>query len=154
MAVGRTNAKGASGGGANTILLTGPIENVSFDGGVDQGVCKLVWTSGTDVDVSFVTTDPIDLTPYSKLWISWEGKDYEPNYNEEHAIVVSTIKTATRATYDARILRVGGFYDNQGKIESLDISALNGSYYIRAHVWNDSPPATAYTKVYSLWLEV
>jgi len=102
-----------------------------------------------------VTDSAIDLTPYSKLYIAWEGSFTGLNSNNV-SLVASATKNAGYNTYDARIIRTSSFTANTAVLESLDISALNGSYYIRYHAYSDDDDASDLVnlQVYAIWLEV
>lgn len=103
---------------------------------------------------AWVTTDPVDLTGYNTLYIAWNNKSGS-GADSLVALVVSTTKSATLNTYDARIYHAGATPDDN-VVESLDISGLSGSYYIRMHGKDDDPTNVddAVPCMYALWLEV
>ena len=112
--------------------------------------------AGGEKDAYFVIDDAIDLTPYSKLWAVWSvgiGAGSEAT-NSLSAINISTTKNGSYSVYTARIVRTATTA-NPVK-DSVDVSALNGSYYVRIHARTNSSDGAdaASATFYGIWLEV
>lgn len=86
--------------------------------------------SGSDPgEMSVVTDSAIDLTNYtylSALVYTGPGASYAAE------LIASTNKTGDHDTYDARV-EAAGSSTLDYKLLKVDVSALNGSYYLRMH---------------------
>lgn len=157
MAIGNTNA--IIGDSRKDLLLAGA-QSVAWEmvgsGGTGftwPSYLRLVTAETGGSEIFYVVANVIDLSSYSKLWISWEGT-HASGSPGQWALAVSSTKNALLATYDARILRTSPFGGATGARESLDISALNGEYYIRVHVKPYSGSTITTEDILSVWLEV
>lgn len=83
---------------------------------------------------SWITTNAIDLTALTKLVFDWQGlhtDGYGDPGNVQYAIQVVTAaqRTSNELTYTANYSKTFAF--TRETAAELDVSALNGSYYIR-----------------------
>lgn len=133
-------------------LFFGGKEEVVIDGGLNEKHAIVILADTYQEDAYFVTNAAIDLTPYSKVGIVWEGIEYAREGGPSSgSLVVSTVKSASRETYDARVIRLYSFY---GNVDLLDVSALSGNYYIRVHAFNYGYDSTMSIRAFTIWLEV
>lgn len=106
----------------------------------------------------YVTADAIDLTPYSKLYIAWEGS--VGGTNSYAVLAVSTTKIASYSTYDARIARTTSFEESLSGVgdnaqrEFIDVSSLSGNHYIRIHSVTGTGTVFSNLIIRGLWLGV
>jgi len=114
--------------------------------------------SGSGADTSeetVVTVDTLSLTDYDTAYCDWYGtmagtESYE---DTKHAFIISTNQMASYTTYDARVLQEDGFVRT---VDSLDVSGLDGDYYIRVHVRSTGSggyPCTGRTYAYKIWFD-
>jgi hypothetical protein len=104
-------------------------------------------TAEDDAEASFVTTQRIDLTPYSSLKINMY---FVTDVGEGH-IIVSSNQTGSLEDYTANVTLWGSPGTN-----TLNVSNLSGEYYIRIHVRNYDPYGwgmSSFLDVYKVWLE-
>lgn len=83
---------------------------------------------------SWITANPIDLTELNKLVFDWQGlhtDGYGDPGNVQYAIQVVTAaqRTSNELTYTANYSKTFAFARETAA--ELNVSALNGSYYIR-----------------------
>lgn len=98
---------------------------------------------------TYVINNTIDITEYSSLKVDWESTGYIGTQNRTH-LVVSDNKTDSCDVYTARLYFEANF---SRRINTLDISGLSGSYYIRAHKSMYLQDYYPQLKVYNVWLE-
>ena len=98
---------------------------------------------------TYVTDEMIDVTNYNALKIEWH---VQAMWGGLGALIVSTNKMGNYLTYDAQLAQA---IDTDGRvIGSLDISGLNGNYYIRMHAVSDLyGEAPGEIEAYKVWLE-
>ena len=98
---------------------------------------------------TYVTDEMIDVTNYNALKIEWHVQAMAGSLG---ALIVSTNKMGNHLTYDAQLAQTFG---TGGRvIGSLDISNLNGNYYIRMHAVSDPyGEAPGVIEAYKVWLE-
>lgn len=98
---------------------------------------------------TYVTDKMIDVTNYNALKIEWQVLAM---WRGLGALIVSTNKMGNYLTYDAQLAQTFG---TGGRvIGSLDISSLNGNYYIRIHAVSDPyGEAPGIIEAYKVWLE-
>lgn len=108
--------------------------------------------SGTASQNTFVTFTMVDLTGIDTLYMEW-SKENALDANMT-SLVASSTQMGDRYVFDARFTVSTG---NQSKrIDSLDVSALSGMYYIRVHNRSQGAseiPQHGTLKVYRLWGE-
>jgi len=83
---------------------------------------------------TYVTDDKIDLTDVTNITITWKNTGANDNRNIS-ALVVSTDKTWGYHRYD-KTYRKENTFDK--RTDELDVSTINGEYYIRIHARDDS----------------
>jgi len=130
---------------------------------ITSAIAKAIKSAEAISEGVYVTDSALDLTPYSKLWVAWQGF-YAGIPSGVSSVNVSTTKNGDYTVYDARTLRSAIFTDypdsgigyNGAKLDSIDISALNGNYYIRLHSreGDDDAGDSVFTYAYAIWLEV
>ena len=98
---------------------------------------------------TYVTDEMIDVTNYNALKIEWHVLGMAGSLG---ALIVSTNKMGNYLTYDAQLAQTFG---TDGRvIGSLDISNLNGNYYIRMHAVSDLyGEIPGVIEAYKVWLE-
>lgn len=98
---------------------------------------------------TYVTDKMIDVTNYNALKIEWHVQAMARSLG---ALIVSTNKMGNHLTYDAQLAQTFG---TGGRvIGSLDISSLNGNYYIRMHAVSDLyGEISGFIEAYKVWLE-
>ena len=109
-------------------------------------------TASTSSQVSFTTDNKVNLSNISILYIDWENTGDNSTSNSSRFLVGNT-KDSTSGEFETRIVVERNF---ARKIDILDVSSLNGEYYIRVFT-NDSTgtsnPVDSETKVYRVWGE-
>ena len=75
---------------------------------------------------TYVTDAVVNLTDVNTLYIDWESLTMGRNY-----LVVSTNKMADYNTFNYRLSHTDAIFGRT--VESLDVSAASGNYYIRVH---------------------
>lgn len=112
-----------------------------------------VGASGTPADMSVATENMIDLTPYSKLKMEFDGTitnsysliglsvlSAKNTYFQNISVAKTEVKTVK--TYSSEVIEV-------------DVTSLNASYYIGAEVYKSSTTGSTQTLVLKkVWLEV
>lgn len=102
----------------------------------------------TDSQKTYVSNIAVSLLNINTIYIDWksEGVGQEPNITV--ALCISTVKNGVFGTYNATIYKKGAFART---VDSVNVSSLTGSYYLRIHAaiaWNDS---TSLIRVYKIW---
>jgi hypothetical protein len=150
----------------NPLLFEGQTENTSFVQGFNTGgsnaitedyfdgieyVTRISVPGITGVsDLAWVTDVTVDLTNYSSIEITWSQVG-DANNNASSRLCVSSNKTADSNTFDARLSKANIF----SKVtETLDISGLSGSYYIRVHARDNSTIASVNSIVHVYKIEL
>jgi len=107
--------------------------------------------SGATAEGTVVTDALVDLTDVNTIHIDWLNNGNASDDNESY-LVVSTNKTDSHATYDARLAKVNTFTRTT---DTLDVSGLTGDHYIRVHARDANATAQVVSGVYmyKLWLE-
>lgn len=102
---------------------------------------------------AYVTEIKVDVTDISLLKIDW-GCSYTGIYPSSvySVMAVASNKTANHNNgYSGRVLVYEPF---ARKIDSINVSALSGTYYIRVHsVWAGGDATDQILKVYKIWGE-
>ena len=137
-------------------LYTAGTENVAWvegysngDGSQSKEADHLrVDRPGLDGERTWVTDAAVDLTAWSMLKVEWEASG-AGGASDTASLVVSTNKTASAATYDARVQSIGTFPRLE---QSIDISALSGNHYVRIHSTHTGD-AEGPLYAYKVWLE-
>jgi hypothetical protein len=132
------------------VLAGGTITENNFDG-TRKNVLITASPIQARSEITWVTDKAINLTPYSLLKIRWRNTGSTTSTNVSR-LCVSTNKTGDSTTFDARINKTNTFNEIE---ESLNISALNGNYFIRVHSRDDAINAsiTCNVFVYEIKLE-
>ena len=123
------------------------IELISYGGGgsisrQDERI-KLSRQSSSG-ETGMGTNGRIDVTKYSNVCVEWER--LLQGDGDSHLSVLSDKRFPT---YDARLVKKGNF-DKQ--ISKLDISSLNGEYYIGISQYRSFSGATDIF-IYNIWME-
>lgn len=112
--------------------------------GTDYGV-ELRDMGGNSAYLFYIVTDSaIDLTNVNTLTIEWAQTGTDAAIA---ALAVSTTKLANY-TLNNKIIQKTGLFDR--RIDTLDVSALSGSFYIRIHGDHGGTTSTPVIKVYNL----
>jgi hypothetical protein len=100
---------------------------------------------------TYVTNNLIDLSKIKVIYIEWENQQTEGTA----FLNISTEKMGGRTVYDAQLAIGVGDHPLYKQISVLDVSNLNGEYYIRIHARDGfSTKASDNTlKIYKLWGE-
>jgi hypothetical protein len=105
--------------------------------------------SGGNAEKSYVTDNPIDLTCINSIVIDWENVGWDGENNRSYFIVSSSSKYGKYDDNDINLERVRPF---TRRIDTLDVSTLTGTYYIRIHAIDDGWDGTSTINVYSVEL--
>ena len=99
-----------------------------------------------------VTEQAVDLTGVNQLKAEIEFIEKNGTSYLNAFLIASTAQMAGSGTYDARVVWSTSF----GKtIKTLDVSALNGEFYIRCHAQRSAggdPANAALVRLWRLWL--
>jgi hypothetical protein len=124
-------------------------------GGANSSVYKsddylrLYATDGAEA--TWVTDNAVDLTGIRYVSIEWMNNGVTDETNNSF-LVVSKSKTSNHNTYDRRLERTGQFGEEENLTkDSLNVSALDGIYYIRIHSY--SAEYFSRIRVYRVYLE-
>ena len=125
------------------------------NGSVTYDTSSIIISAG-DMDTvvnerSTRTTNTIDLTNVKKIYIDWQVS--MSGLSQVASLVVSTAQTATYTTNNALLSYTSGF---SRRINSLDVTALNGSYYVKVHARDNRTTSGLHTTqvtVYAIYLE-
>lgn len=101
-------------------------------------------------EVTYVTAQSVDLTAIKEIRIDWENMGDHRDHNKSF-LVVSKDPAGSHAEFDLRISASGNFFR---RMDTLDVEALTGSYYIRVHALDDhhNQERESIIKVYSIAL--
>ncbi len=108
-----------------------------------------VQRNGTTIQGVYVTDIDVDLTNISTLCVDWENIGDASNNNQSY-LVASTTKDGVHSTANAKRENINAF---ARKVDTLDVSSLTGSYYVRVHARADADGITSELKVYRVWGE-
>lgn len=135
---------------ADTYLYNEGVENVAWVEGYGYGYD---WTHTKESDhllidideaeAAWVTDAVVDLSAYSTLKVDWESAGDSAWVH----LIVSSVKNGDGETYNARYTDYGSF---ARKTDSVDVSALSGSYYVRVHLYGSG---VSQLKTHKVWLE-
>jgi hypothetical protein len=102
-------------------------------------------------EVAWVTDRTVNLTSFTTLNITWQQVGDAVNTNSSR-LCVSTTKDDDSTVFDARISNTNTFGI---QTDTLDISGLNGHYFVRVHSRDNSGSISVDTDliVYKVWLE-
>lgn len=103
-------------------------------------------------EIAWVTDGPIDLTGYSTLYIDWQNSAGASNTNNHSYFEVSNNRDTAATDYVLRLNKTNRF---NRMTESINVSSLTGSYYIRVHARDNATTSTARASdiyVYKIWL--
>lgn len=106
-------------------------------------------SSSNPANVSYVTDTTVNLSGVSKVKIRWRNGGMISNNNKSY-LIVSTSKLGDIYTYDARLEKSSRFNLTE---DELEVSSLNGSYFIRVHAWNVTPNENTNVEAVQIWLE-
>jgi hypothetical protein len=111
-------------------------------------------TSGTSVniDISYSTVNPIDLTCINSIIIDWENTGSDSDSNRSHLVVASS-RNSRYSESTTRFSKQNSFVRKTNELDKLDVSDLTGTYYIRVHASADAGSnCESEVKVYSIEL--
>jgi hypothetical protein len=110
--------------------------------------------SGSADEIAIVTNNLIDLSEASTLNVEFDGFGSGTYTSRYLYLVESTNKTANRDTYDGKM---SWSYNSIGTVShyigSMDVSALNGLYYVRIHCRTALATDRCDLTVYNVWTE-
>jgi hypothetical protein len=100
---------------------------------------------------TWVTDGTISLKCIQSIVIDWENTGVDKSDNESY-LIVSTSKTSGHWLSNAQLMKTESFVRTS---DTLDVSGLTGSYYIRVHARDDdnNDPDTSTLMVYSIELQ-
>ena len=101
---------------------------------------------------SIRTTSTISLAGVKKIYIDWSAG--RTGLSQYAALIVSTTATASYTTNNANLIIPNPSFSR--RIDSLDVTALNGNYYIKVHARDSRTTSGANdTKIalYAIYLE-
>ncbi|KQC09715.1 MAG: hypothetical protein APR54_12500 [Candidatus Cloacimonas sp. SDB] len=98
---------------------------------------------------SYVTDNPIDLTCINSVVIDWENVGWDWDNNRSYLVLSSYSKYGKYDDNEINFERIRPF---TRRIDTLDVSALTGNYYIRIHAIDDGTDGTSTINVYSVEL--
>ena len=156
------------------IILSNKIEEISDQYYYTDGVEDVEWVEGytvalgsqskeidylhlqTAYDIgssfrTYVTNVAVNLTNINTLYIEWENAGNPENIGNCSYFIASSSKMDGVDVYDAILSKTLSF----SKVtNSLDVSGLSGSYYIRVHAGDTvSSGITSLIKTYKVWGE-
>jgi hypothetical protein len=101
------------------------------------------------------TTNTVDLTNISTLYIDWQGITSSPATLQTANFIVSTSSTGTFSTFNARTQVIFSSFGGDRRTSSLDVSGLTGNYFIRVHSRDGSSTFGRWNEiiVYRVWGE-
>ncbi|MFZ7103351.1 MAG: hypothetical protein ACOWWO_11950 [Peptococcaceae bacterium] len=108
--------------------------------------------TGTQAGTSVVTDVPVSLTGVSTISVEWDFECEGTNNTNAH-FIASTNKTGSNSVFDARYWTERAFTK---KIQVLDVSNLDGDFYLRCHAQVTSTASISQfskVRVYRLWLD-
>lgn len=94
---------------------------------------------------TYITDALIDLSKYKTLYVDWENLAANVD-NNMSLFSITTNKNGDAVTYDAAIEHWNETFSRT--VGQLDVSSLNGDYYIKVVAWRLSE-----IKVYRIWGE-
>lgn len=111
-------------------------------------------TSTYATEVAWVTDQLVDLGPWSTLHIEWAKEDVGLG-TKRAVLVASTDQQSSYTVYDERLIETEDAFARRE--QTLDISGLSGSYYIRVHVRvagfsGSGPHWEATVRSYNIWV--
>ncbi|MFP9190895.1 hypothetical protein [Natronosalvus vescus] len=86
------------------------------------------------VEETWVTMEAVDLTDWNEIEIIWENTGDNSTRNRSY-LVVSENQMGNHDDYEVRLVNNEKF----DTTEYLDVSGLNGEYYVRMHARNIEP---------------
>lgn len=98
-----------------------------------------------------MTDSAIDLTNFSTVFVEWEN-DGSASASNVSRLVVGEFQDGGSNSFTERLSKTNTFARTE---ESLDVSGVTGSFFIRAHARDDSGASNnaSSVRVYKLWLE-
>lgn len=95
---------------------------------------------------TWVTDSPIDLTNVDDVIFEWQGLSSSGGATAVHRVAASTSKGGQLAVFDAEFTRNATSFSRT--TDTLDVSGLSGSYYIRFHIFYNSSVGTRSQLIY------
>lgn len=139
------------------VMGTGFRDPVSNDTSITQMASYTrVYAKGArraTAEIAWVTDGPLDLSGYSTLYIDWQNSAGTSNTNNHSYFVVSNNRDTAGTDYVLRINKSNRF---NRMTESIDVSGLTGSYYIRVHARDNDTGSSSRVSdiyVYKIWLD-
>ena len=90
---------------------------------------------GNVSEISFSTTEAIDLTDINTLYIDWENTGSTTSVNNQSYFIAGSIKDDNHNSFSSRLTLNQSF---ARRLSALDVSSLQGEYYIRVHSRNSA----------------
>jgi hypothetical protein len=154
---------------AGASYYTNGTQNVAWTTGFSSGSFGFVSFGGSSIFVyagsssgesttnerTARTTNTVDLTNISTLYIDWEGLTSAPATNQTANFIVSTSSTGSFSTFTARTQVIFSAFSGDRRTSSLDVSGLTGNYFIRVHSRDGSSTFGRWNEiiVYRVWGE-
>lgn len=86
-------------------------------------------------EIGIVIPKAIDLSSFNIVRVTWSGvggvEAYAPDFTA--VLAISTNKTGASSIFNARTTRVGTTGNYFNLVDSVDVSSLSGSFFIRVH---------------------
>jgi len=98
---------------------------------------------------TFVTDNPVDLTCINTIAIDWENIGFDGENNRSYLVVSASSKFGR---YDNNDIKLETRKPFTRRIDTLDVSTLTGTYYIRVHAVDDGWDGKSTINVYSIEL--
>ena len=98
---------------------------------------------------SYVTDNPVDLTCINSIVIDWENIGWDGENNKSYLVVSASSKFGSYNNNDINLERIKSF---TRRIDTIDVSTLTGTYYIRIHAIDDGWSGRSTINVYSVEL--
>ena len=130
------------------------IENINWVNGYSEGIgyqyktsdYLLLCAQGDNGQRTYVTESLVNLTNVNTLCVEWELSYADDSIA---CLEVSNTSNGNANEYVARVIKWG--VNTNKTITELNVSNLNGNYYIRIHCWSGHPQDTLYIKIYNIY---
>ncbi len=96
---------------------------------------KLEESTVTNTKLTYVMDHKVDLSDTNEIYVDWEGNSYSESAAAYVWLVVSTDKMGSEHVYHDRLIETveQDFVGMSRRISVLDVSDLDGEYYVRVH---------------------
>jgi hypothetical protein len=135
-----------------TLLTGGYVVGYSAGTGTQSKQATYLYldqTAGTLGEKTYVTNNLINFTGVKTIYVDWENIG-DNDSSVFSSLNVSTEKASSWTVFNYRTIEQ---YNFSRKISSLDVSSINGSFYVRVHARTGASVRTSKLKVYKIWGE-